>query len=464
MAKHQIEADVCIVGAGYAGLTAARRLTQAGRSVVVLEARDRVGGRVWSRDSEARPGTALDMGGTFLSPRQERIHALADEMGVARYRTNVIGDSLLATGGKLQRYESHKTPRINPLALASFGQAAARLDAMARKVPLDAPWDAPKASEWDATTIAGWLTSRNVPTRTARVLLETTFRALFCSDLSEVSLLHLLFLVHSGGGLVNFMQIEDGYQHFQMDGGAQLVATRVAAELGDAVVLEAPVHSIGHVGDRVEVAGPRGTVTARRAIVTAPPALASRILYDPPLPADKARLLLQLTAGTELKLVAVYDEPFWRDDGLCGASVAMDDAFEVSLDTSPADGSVGVVALFASGTKGRRLSALPEGERREIGLDILTRRFGSGACTPVEVVDKEWASEEWTRGCSMAGAPAGLITAFGREIRTPTGRIHWAGTETATVSHGAIDGAVRSGERAAAEVVAALEDTRVPVG
>jgi len=449
----QIDADVCVVGAGYAGLTAARRLAQGGQHVVVLEARDRVGGRVWTRHSDS--GAPLDMGGTFFGPHQDRVLALAKEMGVGLHQTNVVGDSLLATGGKLRRYQADKTPRINPLALASFGQAMLRLDRMAKTVPVDAPWDAPKAERWDAVSAAAWLSSANVPTRVGREMLEATLRALFCTHLSEVSLLDVLFLIKSGGGLINFMSIEGGYQHFQVDGGAQTIVQRIADELGHAIHLRNPVHHISQTDSGVVVRGESVTVTARRVVVTIPPALASRVQYDPPLPADKALLLHQLPAGTEIKAVVVYDEPFWRNDGLCGASVAIDDAFEVTLDTSPPSGDVGVIALYSAGHKARALARTSAEERRTVVLAILEQRFGPKAADPLQIDEENWAEQEWTRGCSMAHFGTGVLTQHGRAIRQPVGRIHFAGTETAGVSHGAIDGAVRSGERVATEILEA---------
>ncbi len=370
----RIETDVCVVGAGYAGLTAARRLREAGRAVVVAEARSRVGGRVWTTRSAG--GAPLDMGGTFIGPHQDRIHALAAEVGVKLYRTYAIGDSILATGGKVRRYPSAKTPRINPIALLSAGQAIARLDAMARKVPVDAPWNAPRAAAWDAVTARGWLSPTNVPTRTARDLLEATLCALFCSDLSEVSLLNVLFLIHSGGGLVRFMSIEDGYQQDMIEGGAQAIADAMAADLGDDLVLDAPIHAIRQDHERVEVSGPTVTVAARHVVLAIPPALASRVLYDPPLPGEHALLLHQLPAGTEIKVVVVYDEAFWRIDGLAGASVAMDDDVEITLDASPASGTPGVLACFATGPKARRFWSLPPDQRREVVLSMGWHRDG----------------------------------------------------------------------------------------
>lgn len=451
MATRTRSADVCIVGAGYAGLTAARRLSQAGKDVVVLEARDRVGGRVYSKES--RSGVVVDMGGTFIGPRQDRLHALLKEMGVSTFKSNLDGQSLLASYGKTRRYDARKTPRLNPIGLASFGQAVLRLDAMAKQVPLEAPWAAPKAQEWDSETIASWLTRVSVPTRTARDLLTATFRALFASELNEVSLLNALFLINSGGGLTNFMQVDGGYQDSQVDGGMQTAANRMADELGNALLLGAPVRRIDQDGSTVTVTADGITVTAQRVVVAIPPALAGHIVWNPILPNDRAILCSLMPGGTEVKTVAIYDEPFWVADGLCGASAAMDDIAEVTLDTSQPNTGFGQLASYAAGAKARELARMTEADRHAAILRIFTTRFGPKAAKPLEVLDMNWVSEQWTRGCSMARMGPGVITNFYNAIREPHGRVHWAGTETATVSHGAIDGAVRSGERVAQEIL-----------
>jgi monoamine oxidase len=446
----EAEADVCVVGAGYAGLTAARRLTQAGRTVAVLEARDRVGGRVWTRESDG--GIPIDMGGTFVGPSQDRIRALADEMHVLLHQTYATGDTVLATGGKVQRYRGD-IPRLNPVALASAAQAIYRIDAMAKKVPLDAPWDARHAREWDAQTVHGWLSRARVPMREARDLLETTVRSLFCCDTTEVSLLDLLYLVRSAGGLTPLMTVEGGYQQDQVVGGAQSIAIAMAAALGDSLHLQAAVHAVNQRADVVDVLGDGVRVTARKVVVAIPPALAGHLRFDPPLPGDRAMLLHSMPAGNELKTVAVYAEPFWRADGMSGASAAMDAPIEVTLDTSPPSGEFGVIAGYCAGPKARRLASLSERERRRVTVDMLVTRFGAKAREPIEYLDVNWADEEWTRGCSMAHFPPGVLTQYGRLLREPVGNVHWAGTETSGPSHGTIDGAVRSGERAAQEIL-----------
>ena len=448
------EADVCVVGAGLAGLTAARRLSQAGRSVVVLEARDRVGGRVWTKTS--RDGVPVDMGGCFVGPHHDRMHALTKEMGVATFKTFVDGDNVLATGGKVRRYRGD-IPRISPVALLSAGQAIARMNAMAKKVPVDAPWDAPKAADWDALSVRAWLSAAHVPTRLARDLIEATVRACFAADLSEVSFLNWLFLARSAGGIESLMNIAGGYQDAQFEGGVGQIPDAMAAELGEAVVLGDAGdgrHARRTTGSRCT--GAAGTVSARRVVLALPRALAAGIRFDPALPADHALLIHQVPAGTELKMVAVYDEPFWRSDGVSGATVATDDDIEVTLDTCQPDHAPGrggrVLGRAARPRPGR---ARRGGAPATSSCACSTRRLGPRAASPLEVLEQNWAEEHWTRGCSMGHFPTGVLTQYGRRLREPVGRLHWAGTETASTSYGAMDGAVRSGERVCEEILRA---------
>ncbi len=302
-----------------------------------------------------------------------------------------------------------------------------------------------------------WLTPSRVPTRLARDLIEATVRACFACDPAEVSLLCWLFLVRSAGGVEPLMNIAGGYQDSQFEGGVGRVTDAMAAGLGDAIVLSSPVTAVAQHPDRVEVESERALVSARRAVLALPRALAAAIRFDPALPADHALLLHQMPAGTEVKTVAIYEEPFWRDDGISGATVATDDTIEITLDTTQPGHDHGVIGTYAAGPRARALWAMGERERRSALLSMLVTRFGPRAATPLEVLEVNWAEERWTRGCSMAHFPTGVLTQYGRRLREPVGRLHWAGTETATVSWGAMDGAVRSGERVADEVLSAAD-------
>jgi monoamine oxidase len=446
----RIDADVCVVGAGYAGLTAARRLTQGGKSVVVLEARDRVGGRIWTQ--RLSDGSAIDRGGGWLGPRHDAMFGLAGEMGVTTYKTYVQGAHLLVGEGRTRRYTG-LIPKISPLAIITLALAQTKLNRMAKQLPLEAPWHAKRAAEWDSRSVAWWLERSGVRTTIARDLFETAVRGLMTGDLEDVSLLHLLYLIRGHGSVNTLFSIEDGAQENLVHGGAGSIAMKVADALGDSVRLNAPVRSIAQRNDHVVVGAGDVEVSARHAVVTVPPALILDIDFDPVLPDDRRELYRNAVGGPETKTLVVYDEPFWRAEGLSGQSSEPNSASEVTIDASPDATSPGVIASFTFGRVARQLADLDEGERRKAVLDRLTTRFGSRAAKPVDFIETAWWKEEWTRGCSFAHLPRGILTRYGPLFREPFGRVHWAGTETSATSHGAMDGAVRSGERAAIEIL-----------
>jgi monoamine oxidase len=446
----RIDADVCVVGAGYAGLTAARRLSQAGRSVVVLEARDRVGGRTWTE--ELPDGTPVDRGGGWLAPGHDAAFGLLDEFGVSTYKTWVKGTHLLIGEGRTRRYTG-LIPKISPLAVLSIVRAQWRIDRMAKKLPLDTPWTAAKAKEWDGQTVASFLERAGIRTTIARDLFEMAVRGLFTGPLDDTSLLNLLVLVRGHGSINTLFSIEKGSQENLVVGGLGSISRRMAEDLGDAVRLQAPVRTISQRDDRVVVDADDVSVSAAHAVVAVPPALAAEIAFEPALPADRTALFTGAVAGPESKTLVAYDEPFWRADGFSGQTAEPGSASEVTIDASPANGSPGVIASFTFGAVADRVDALDPDVRRKAVVDALTARLGPKAASPVAFVETAWWKEEWTRGCSMAHFPPGLLTRHGHLLREPMGRVHWAGTETSTTSHGAVDGAIRSGQRAAAEIL-----------
>jgi monoamine oxidase len=446
-----IEADVCIVGAGYAGLTTARRLQQSGKTVVVLEARDRVGGRIWTQEVAGIP---IDRGGAWLAPKHDRAFALAAEVGVTTYKTWVKGAHLLVEGERIRRYRG-LIPNISPFAVASLALTQWRVDRMAKKIPLDTPWTAEKASEWDARSVRWFLDGARIRGTVARDLFEMAVRGLMTTsgDLTEASLLHLLFLVRGHHSIETLFSIKGGSQENLVDGGLGSIAGRVADGLGDAIHLSTPVRAITQTDDRVTVNADGLDVTARFAVVTIPPALALEIAFNPALADDRVALYRNAIGGPESKTLLVYDEPFWRNDGLSGQTAQPHSASEVTIDASPSNGTRGVLASFTFGPVAHEMDALDPAVRRKAVLDALTARLGPRAAYPVEYIETAWLNEEWTRGCSMAHFTPGTLTRYGPLLREPFGRIHWAGTETSTVSHGAVDGAIRSGERAAEEIL-----------
>ncbi|MFN8216605.1 MAG: FAD-dependent oxidoreductase [Solirubrobacterales bacterium] len=470
-APAEVEADVAVVGAGLAGLLAARRLAAAGARTVVLEARERVGGRLLNEDLGA--GKVVEVGGQWIGPTQHRIAALAAELGVETFPTHDEGRHLIELGGRIASFTGHLTDArlelvrdlakaVSPLALADLEQARARLDRMARQVPLEEPWSAPKADRWDAQTFATWV-RRNARTAAARTLFELATEAVWAAEPADVSLLHVLFYTHSGGGFNTLVGTGGGAQQDRFHGGSQRLALLLAEQLGgDRVLLGCPVRRIEH-GDGGVVVGadcggePGGlTVRARRAIVAIPPTLAGRIAYDPPLPARRDQLTQRMPQGTVVKTMAVYEAPFWREQGLSGQAISEAGPARVVFDNSPPDGSPGVLLGFLEGRIARRLGARPAAERREAILAGHARLFGARAARPERFIERIWAEEQWTRGCYGCLMTTGGWTEYGSALRAPVGPLHWAGAETATVWNGYMDGAVQSGERAAAEALATL--------
>ena len=446
------EADVVVVGAGLAGLTAARELTAAGASVVVLEARERVGGR--TLNEPLGDGQVVEVGGQWIGPTQDRLAALAETLGVDTYPTYHRGEHLVEFDGGVRRYTGDN-PKLGPHVVADLLQAQAKIERLAKRIPLDAPWEAPDAEKLDSQTFWSWM-RRNVYTRAGRAMMEIAIEAVWAAEPKDVSLLHVLFYTRSGSGLESLLGTEGGAQEARFVGGSQVIALRMAEELGEAVALSAPVRRIEHGDEGVTVHADGVAARGRRAIVSVPPALAGRIAYDPPLPGLRDQLTQRMPQGTVIKCMAVYDSPFWREQGLSGQGLSDEGPAKITFDNTPPSGSPGVLLGFLEGAAAREYGARPARERRDAVVGGFARLFGERAARPERFIERVWADEEWTRGCYGCYMPTGGWTMFGRALREPIGPIHWAGAETATVWNGYMDGAVRTGEETAAAVLRAI--------
>ncbi len=461
-------ADVVVVGAGLAGLAAARALRAKGAEVVVLEARDRVGGRTLNESISDVPGgdgKIVEIGGQWVGPTQNRVLALIEELGLETFQTYDEGRNLFERKGTLSSYKG-TIPKMNPLALAETGAVMARLNRMAGQIDPEQPWAAPKAAGWDAQTFATWM-GRHIRTGGARDLMRLGTWAVWAAEPEDISLLHFLFYTRSAGSLEALFDTIGGAQDSRVVGGTQLVSLRMAEELGysddgGSVVLSAPVTRIEHGEDGVVVHSPQGEVRAGRAIVAMPPTLTARISYDPPLPAIRDGIAQRMAQGAVVKCMAIYERPWWREEGLSGQATSADGPVSVTYDNSPPDGSPGVLLAFLEANAARAAAAMSQEERRTSVLDCLCRFFGERAVEPVRYIDKAWANDEWARGCYGGFLPPGAWREVGRALREPVGPIHWAGAETGTVWNGYMDGAISSGEHAAAEALAAAGEVREP--
>ena len=445
------DADLVVVGAGLAGLSAARVAAAAGASVVVVEARDRVGGRVLNEDIGG--GNVVEVGAQWIGPTQDRLAALAGELGVETFPTYGEGQNVIEYGGRLRRYRG-TIPRINPLVLLDVERAQRRLNRLARRVPLAAPWEAPGAAALDGQTAATWM-RRNLATKAGRMLLELGIEAVWAAQPEDMSLLHVLFYIHSAGSLELLFDTDGGAQQDRFVGGSQRIPLRMAEQL-DQLVLGAPVRKISRGEHGVTVEADGAIVRARRAIVAVAPTLAGRIAYDPPLSGYRDQLTQRMPLGTVAKCMAIYDEPFWRADGLSGQGTSDTGPVKLSFDNSPPSGRPGVLLGFLEGRQARELGRRPASERRAAVVDCFARMFGPRAAKPAAYVERLWAEEEWSRGCYGCHMPTGAWTAYGPALREPIGPLHWAGAEYATVWNGYMDGAVRSGEATAHEALGRL--------
>ena len=449
--------DAIVVGAGFAGLRTAQRLVAAGRSVTVLEARDRVGGRICPGEIAGR---SIDLGGMWLGPTQQRLDQLTSEIGMQRYPTWLEGECSIEFRGRFGRAPGEDFDRIlgtpNRLRLLKLNW---ELERLCKNLPVTAPWDHPKADELDAQTVASW-TAQRTSSPDVQHLMNLVCQAVFCTEARELSMLYFAFYCKAAGGLLVLLAGgPGGAQNFLFDGGLHQAAQHLADDLAGHIELDAPVVAVEQTEERVSVITAGGeTHTASRLVLAIPPPLAREITWAPGLSQDRARLLARQTMGSTIKGWLAYETPFWRETQHNAFVMTDTSAFSPAFDATPPGSSIGLIAGFFESVEGRSVAESSPQERRDIAISTLVRHLGARAAHPIAYVDKDWTAEQWSRGCYGATMPPGVLTTVGHLMRTPFGLVHWAGTETATEWSGYVEGALESGDRAAREVLARLRE------
>lgn len=450
--------DVIVVGAGFAGLRTALVLADAGLDVLVLEARQRVGGRSWSMTAD--DGHVIDRGGQWIGPGQERLAALANETGVDTFPTYTVGRNIELRDGVRFEYTG-LIPTSDHEASIEVVMAMLDLDLLAMDVSIEAPWETTNAAALDEESFGSYL-DRTLTSPVARRIVEVATRAIWGADADELSLLYVLAYLHGGGGFSNLSRTTAGAQERRFATGSGSLADAMAERLGLRLHLGAVVQSItwDQTGVSVRAAGAASPFTARHCVVAVPPRAAAGITLDPEVPARRG-LAQGMPMGRVIKVHVRYDRPFWRDLGLSGQLISTSGSVSSTFDNSPADGSVGALVGFIAGSDLDFFVSLePEARRRRV-LDELVFAFGADAAHATEYHEVDWTAEEFTQGGPVGVCRPGTLTTFGSALRAPVGPLHFAGSETALVWAGYLEGALESGDRAAAEILALRQNGEV---
>lgn len=436
--------QVAILGAGFSGLAAAVKLQQSNIDFVVLEARARVGGRTWTRYLD--DGLQIDLGGQWIGPTQTRMYELAAEYGSEIFPLQEVGETFALIGGKRESGM-----------VESVQQALAALDELAATVNLQEPEATPHAAELDDQTLQSWLLA-NVEEEAVALVGRVLAGGLLGKSAGEVSMLQILFYIKSGSGVDLLLGTCGGAQQDRLIGGPFGLAQRLASVVADRLELGFSVAQVNRVEESWEIVSSDGrTIVADRVISTIPPAVLGRVSFSPPLPSGQRRALRSLLPGNALKFHAIYPSPIWHDVGLSGVFNADTGLITEAVDNSVPGNGRGVMTFFVYGDDSAALTELPETERQQVLLDELAAIFDDDRYRhPEEFVAFSWEDEPYTGGCFSSSFAVGALHKYGHILREPFDGLHFAGTETAEIWNGYFEGAVRSGEREAARVIASL--------
>ncbi|RXK50983.1 flavin monoamine oxidase family protein [Aquirufa rosea] len=445
----ELNTDVLIIGAGYAGIAAAKKLREAGKDFLVLEARDRIGGRTLTENLSS--GATVDLGAKWVGPTQHLVWEWIKETQTATYDTYDQGKNLLKFGDKISAYTG-TIPKIDPISLIDLGLAISKINRLSGQISTSEPWNHPKAKEYDAMTLATWM-DKHLWTAKAKHLFEIGIQTVFAADASEISLLFALFYFKSGDNMDTLISIKNGAQQTILKGGTQGLVKKIAETWMDKIHLNEPLMSLTQSDEGIMAESAHLRVKAKKCILAIPPVLINTIGFNPPLPQQKAQLYQRMPMGAAMKVYLIYPTPFWRELSFSGQIVSDEYPLKVTFDVGHADTDLGILLVFVEGNDARNFIDLEEQERKKMILERVEKIFGHQAANPVQYLDKCWTEEVYSRGCYTGLMGPNTLTQLGPQLRVPFKHVHFAGTETAEKWSGYLDGAISSGYRAASEIL-----------
>lgn len=469
--------DVVVVGAGLSGLVAARELQQAGLSVRLIEAAAAVGGRMRRAPLPPQPEAPqawVDLGGQWLGPAHSRFQALLEAQGLRRFASPHRGETVLCFGdrrctfaGFFQGFPEGQPPAVPSSDWADAMAALADFQRLVESLPPGHPHHHPEAAALDRLSFQDWIDAHT------HTPFAAWYFAYFCravgflgpAEPEQVSLLHVAWGQRTAP--------QGAHPEAELiHGGAGQLPALLAAELGESLSLGEPVRAIRQnagneglggsgsaaaaEGMAVEVITERATYPCRAVIVAMAPAMAQAIRFTPELPADRLALQQGMAMGACAKVLITYRCPWWRQAGLSGIAIGDRPTLELCADSSDPETALGVLAAFVAGHRHRAWTALDAERRRAAVLDDLAAWFGPQALEPLDYREMDWPREPFIGGAYAGWMPPGLWSRCGDALLRPHGQVYWAGTEASERWPGFFEGAVVSGERAAAAVVARL--------
>jgi putrescine oxidase len=443
--------DVVIIGAGVTGLTAATRLRAAGLSVVVLEARDRVGGRLWTDHVD---GQMFELGGQWISPDQTALVETLDDLGLETYQRYREGENVYIGADRVARRYTGDIFPAGEHTQAELARLIELLDSLVAEIDPAAPWEHPRAGEFDHVSFHTWLEGQSADPEARDNIALYIADAMLTKPAHAFSLLQALLMAASAGSFSNLVDA-DFILDRRVVGGMQQVPLRLAAALGEDVILGAAVTTIHWSADSVRVtsAGAGITVDARYAVMAVPPNLHSRVEYVPALPPLRQQLQQHQSLGMVIKVHASYNTPFWRADGLSGTAFSPYQLVHEAYDNSNFGEARGTLVGFVSDEKADALLRLPPERRRDSILRSLAAYYGPQALNPAVYYESDWASEYWTQGAYASSFDLGGLTRYGAEQLEPVGPLRFGSSDVAAHGYQHVDGGIRVGRRMADEIL-----------